>query len=85
LKRRDRLLLVSGVVELPQMFLQVEVPAKSFAAHVARERFLVVVRVHVKRQVVHLRGKTERIKSLKFNPTATTFERGEMLFAHVSG
>lgn len=36
------------------MFLQVEVTAEPFAAHVARERFLVVVRVHVKRQVVHL-------------------------------
>lgn len=38
------------------MFLQVEVPAEPFAADVTRERFLVVVRVHVKRQIVHLFG-----------------------------
>lgn len=54
---RGRLLRVRRVVEFPQVFLQVEVPAESLAANVARERFLVVVRVHVKRQVVHLRGR----------------------------
>jgi len=38
------------------VFLEVEVPAKPFAANVTREWLLVVVRVHVKRQVVHLKG-----------------------------
>jgi len=38
------------------VFLEIEVPAKPFAADVTCERFLVVVRVHVKRQVVHLFG-----------------------------
>lgn len=45
----------SRVVQFPQVFLEIEVPTEPFAAHVTRERFLVVVRVHVKRQIVHLR------------------------------
>lgn len=48
------------------MFLQVEVPAEPFAAHMARERFLVVVRVHVKRQVVHLCTENENSLLLVF-------------------
>jgi len=47
---------VRGVVKFSHVFLQVEVPAEPFAADVTRERFLVVVRVHVKRQIVHLFG-----------------------------
>ena len=36
------------------MFLQIEVPAEPFAADLAGERFLVVVRVHVKGEIVDL-------------------------------
>lgn len=36
------------------MFLQIEIPAESFPAYFARERFLLVMRVHVKSQIVHL-------------------------------
>ena len=36
------------------MLFQVKITAESFAAGWTRERFLVVVRVHVKRQVVDL-------------------------------
>lgn len=49
-----RLRRIRGVVEFPQVFLEIEVPAEPFAANVTRERFLVVVRVHVERQIVHL-------------------------------
>lgn len=36
------------------MLFQVKVPAESLAASRAREGLLVIVRVHVERQVVHL-------------------------------
>lgn len=45
---------IRSVVEFAQVFLEIEVPAKPFATDVTRERLLVVVSVHVKRQVVHL-------------------------------
>jgi len=43
-------------VEFAQVFLEIKVPAKPFATDVTRERLLVIVRVHVKRQIVHLFG-----------------------------
>jgi len=41
-------------VKLPDVLFQIKVPAKSFPAKMALERFLVVMRVHVERQVVDL-------------------------------
>lgn len=41
-------------MQLPHVLLQVEVPAEPFAAGLAGERFLVVVRVHVEGQIVDL-------------------------------
>lgn len=41
-------------MQLPHVFLQIEVPAEPFPAYLAGERFLVVVRVHVKRKIVDL-------------------------------
>lgn len=42
------------VVQLPDVFLQVKVPAEALAAGGAGEGLLVVVRVHVESEVVHL-------------------------------
>lgn len=42
------------VVQLPHVLLQIEVPAEAFPADLAGERFLLVVRVHVEREVVDL-------------------------------
>ncbi len=42
------------VVQLPDVFLQVKVPAETLAAGGAGEGLLVVVRVHVEGEVVHL-------------------------------
>lgn len=41
-------------MQLPDVFLQVKVPAEAFATGGAGEGLLVIVRVHVERQVVHL-------------------------------
>lgn len=41
-------------MQLPRVFLQVEVAAEALAADPAGERFLLVVCVHVERQVVDL-------------------------------
>lgn len=43
-----------AVVQLADVFLEVKVPAEAFAAGGAGEGLLVVVGVHVERQVVHL-------------------------------
>lgn len=43
-----------NVMKLPHMLLQVKVPTKSLRADLALKRLLIVVRVHVKRQVVDL-------------------------------
>lgn len=42
------------LVQLPRVLLQVEVPTEPLAADPTRERLLLIVRVHVKRQVVDL-------------------------------
>ena len=44
----------SALVHLANMLLEVEVAAESLAANLAGERLLLVVGVHVERQVVHL-------------------------------
>ena len=62
LRLRLRLLLLlllllrtgTGIVQLSRVLLQVEVAAESFSADAASKRLLVVVRVHVERQVVNL-------------------------------
>jgi len=41
-------------VQFPYVLFQVKVPAKAFPAGPAGEGLLVVVRVHVKREVIHL-------------------------------
>lgn len=41
-------------MQFPCMLLQVEVPAKALGADVASERFAIVMRVHVKCEVVYL-------------------------------
>lgn len=41
-------------VQLPNMLFQVEIPAEPLAAFLAGEWFLLVVRVHVECQIVHL-------------------------------
>lgn len=41
-------------MQFSDVLLQVKVPAESFAASWAREGLLVIVRVHVERQVVYL-------------------------------
>ena len=38
---------IVSAVEFPGVLLEVEVAAEPFLAHLARERFLLVVRVHV--------------------------------------
>ena len=43
-----------ALVQLPRVLLQVEVPAESLVADLAGERLLLVVRVHMERQVVDL-------------------------------
>ena len=43
-----------GVVEFPHVLLEIKVAAKTFATESARERLLVVVSVHVERQIVDL-------------------------------
>lgn len=43
-----------GFVEFSHVFFQVEISAESFSAHSARERFFVVVGVHVEGEVVDL-------------------------------
>ncbi len=42
------------VVQFPNVFLKIKVPAETLAACRTGERLLVVVRVHVKCEVVHL-------------------------------
>lgn len=44
----------AGVVQLPHVLLEIEVPAEALTADLAGERLLVVVRVHVKGQIVDL-------------------------------
>lgn len=51
LRRRLR---AGRVVQLPDVFLQVKVPAEALPAGGAGEGLLVVVRVHVEGEVVHL-------------------------------
>ena len=46
---------VLSAVELPGVFLEVEVPAEALVADLAGERLLLVVRVHVEGQVVDLK------------------------------
>ena len=41
-------------MQFPHVLLQIEIPAKSFGTYLACVRLLFVVRVHVKRQIVHL-------------------------------
>lgn len=41
-------------MQLPHVFLEVKIPAETFAADLAGERLLVVVRMHVKSQIVDL-------------------------------
>lgn len=41
-------------MQLPHMFLQVEIPAKALAANFTGERFFVVMRVHVKSEIIDL-------------------------------
>ena len=43
-----------GIVQLAGVFLEIKIAAESLAAHAAGERLLLVVRVHVEGQVVHL-------------------------------
>ena len=43
-----------GVVKFPHVLLEIKVAAKTFATESARERLLVVVSVHVERQIVDL-------------------------------
>lgn len=45
---------LARLVQLPHMFLQVKVATEALGADLARVRLLVVVRVHVEGQVVHL-------------------------------
>ena len=54
LLRRRRRLRPGRVVQLPDVLLQVKVPAEAFATGWAGEGLLVVVRVHVEGQVVDL-------------------------------
>lgn len=49
-----RRLLAHEVVQLPDVLLQVKVPAEALATGGAGEGLLVVVRVHVEGEVVHL-------------------------------
>ena len=44
----------SSLVHLANVLLEVEIAAESLAANLAGERLLLVVGVHVERQVVHL-------------------------------
>lgn len=44
----------SVVVKLPHVLLEVEIPAEPFSAHFARVWLLVVVRVHMESQIIHL-------------------------------
>lgn len=48
-------------MELPHVFLEIKISAKTLAAHAARKRLLVVVSVHVERQIVNL------VKGLRAN------------------
>jgi hypothetical protein len=41
-------------MEFPHVFFQVKVPTKPLSAEMASKRFLVIVRVHMKRQIVDL-------------------------------
>lgn len=43
-----------GVVEFPHVLLEIKVAAETFAAQTASERLLVVVSMHVERQIVDL-------------------------------
>lgn len=57
---------IRSVMEFSQMFLEIEISAKAFAANMACERFLIVVRVHVKRQIIHLvRCDEKNMKKIK--------------------
>ncbi len=51
---RWRLGSLGNVVQFPNVFLKIKVPAETLAACRTGERLLVVVRVHVKCEVVHL-------------------------------
>jgi hypothetical protein len=42
------------IVQLPHVLLQIEVPAKTFRANLALERLLIIVGVHVERQIIDL-------------------------------
>ena len=52
--RRAAAAVAARVVQLASVLLEVEVAAEALAARAARERLPVLVRMHVKRQVVDL-------------------------------
>ena len=45
---------MAHIVKLPHVLLEVEVPAKTFLAHLAREGLCLLVGVHVKSEVIRL-------------------------------
>ena len=52
--RRRRRQVCLSIVQFSSVFFQIEIAAESFAADTTRERLLLVVCMHVERQVVHL-------------------------------